>query len=152
MTTGDLVMLAATLAWSIYTWLLRKQRPPLPLGAFLAVQIGLGTLMILPFYLIESTVTRATVDITSTNVAALAYIVLLPSLAAYYCWDRGVARAGAVLPMYFTNLTPVFAALLSYALLADPIGVYHLIGGLLIVAGIHLATERADLKPAPDRP
>ncbi|MGH6610707.1 MAG: DMT family transporter, partial [Burkholderiaceae bacterium] len=32
---GDLIMLAATLAWSIYTWLLRKQRPPLPLSAFL---------------------------------------------------------------------------------------------------------------------
>lgn len=146
--TGDLVMLAATLAWSIYTWLLRKQRPPLPLAAFLAVQIGLGTLMILPFSLIESWVTPARVDVSAANVAALAYIVLFPSLAAYYCWDRGVARAGAVVPMYFTNLTPVFAGLLSYALLADPIGIYHLVGGVLIVAGIHLAAERAEVRTA----
>jgi len=27
------IMLAATLAWSIYTWLLRRRRPPLPLGS-----------------------------------------------------------------------------------------------------------------------
>ena len=27
---GDLIMLAATLAWSLYTWLVRTRRPPLP--------------------------------------------------------------------------------------------------------------------------
>lgn len=137
--TGDLIMLAATLAWSIYTWLLQEHRPQLPLSAFLAVQIALGTLMILPFYLLEWAVTRQTPAATPTNAAAL---VLLPSLAAYYCWDRGVRRAGAILPMYFVNLTPVFAALLSWALLDDPIGVHHLVGGALILVGIHLATER----------
>lgn len=140
---GDLIMLAATLAWSIYTWLLQKQRPPLPLSAFLTVQIALGALMILPFYIFEWLITRQTPAATPANIGALIYVVLLPSLAAYYCWDRGVARAGAVLPMYFANLTPVFAALLSVALLADPIGVYHLIGGALILLGIHLAAEKS---------
>ena len=140
--TGDLIMLAAGLAWSVYTWLLRTQRPPLPLTAFLAVQIALGALMILPFYLLEWMVTQQTPAPTSTNFAALVYVVLLPSLAAYYCWDRGVARVGAVLPMYFVNLTPVFAAGLSWVLLDDPIGIYHFVGGALILAGIYLAAEK----------
>ena len=139
---GDLIMLAAGLAWSIYTWLLRTQRPPLPLTAFLTVQIALGALMILPFYLLEWLITRQNPAPTPTNFAAIVYVVLLPSLAAYYCWDRGVARVGAILPMYFVNLTPVFAACLSWALLDDPIGVYHLVGGALILAGIYLATEQ----------
>ncbi len=140
--TGDLIMLAAGLAWSIYTWLLRTQRPPLPLTAFLTVQIALGALMILPFYLLEWIITRQVPAPTPTNFAALVYVVLLPSLAAYYCWDRGVARVGALLPMYFVNLTPVFAACLSWALLDDPIGIYHLVGGALILAGIYLAAEK----------
>ena len=140
---GDLIMLAAGLAWSIYTWLLRTQRPPLPLTVFLTVQIALGALMILPFYLLEWTITRQTPAPTPTNFAALVYVVLLPSLAAYYCWDRGVARVGAVLPMYFVNLTPVFAACLSWAVLDDPIGAYHLVGGALILAGIYLAAEKS---------
>jgi drug/metabolite transporter (DMT)-like permease len=139
---GDLIMLAAGLAWSIYTWLLRTQRPPLPLTAFLTVQIALGALIILPFYLLEWIVTRQSPAATATNFAALVYVVLLPSLAAYYCWDRGVARVGAVLPMYFVNLTPVFAACLSWAVLDDPIGIYHLVGGALILAGIYLASEK----------
>jgi drug/metabolite transporter (DMT)-like permease len=139
---GDLIMLAATLAWSIYTWLLNTRRPPLPLTAFLATQIGLGALMIFPFYLLEWVITQQTPAPTPTNFAALFYVVLLPSLAAYFCWDRGVQRAGAVLPMYFVNLTPVFAACLSWALLADPIGVYDLVGGALILTGIYLAAEK----------
>ena len=68
-------------------------------------------------------------------------MVFLPSIVAYYCWDRGVARAGAVLPMYFTNLTPVFAALLATFFLVEPIGLYHLVGGALILYGIHLANR-----------
>ncbi|MGZ9031853.1 MAG: DMT family transporter [Burkholderiaceae bacterium] len=141
---GDLVMLVATVLWSLYTWLLRRHRPPLPMTAFLTVQIGLGALMIFPVYLIEVAVTGSAPEMTADNFAALAYVVLLPSIVAYYCWDRGVARAGAVLPMYFTNLTPVFAALLATFFLAEPIGLYHFVGGALILFGIHLANRPSD--------
>ncbi len=93
--TGDMIMLVATFTWSIYTWLLRTRRPPLPLSAFLFVQIALGAAMILPFALAEYALTGATAAPTAGNAAALLYVALLPSLVAYYCWDRGVARAGA---------------------------------------------------------
>jgi drug/metabolite transporter (DMT)-like permease len=138
---GDLVMLVATVLWSFYTWMLRRQRPPLPMTALLALQIGLGASMILPVYLVEFAVTQRVPEATAGNLAALAYVAVLPSIVAYYCWDRGVARAGAVLPMYFVNLTPVFAALLATLFLAEPIGLYHFAGGALILVGIHLANR-----------
>jgi drug/metabolite transporter (DMT)-like permease len=140
---GDLIMLVATVLWSFYTWILRHQRPPLPMTAFLAVQIGLGALMILPLYLLELAIVQRAPEATASNFAALVYVAVLPSIVAYYCWDRGVARAGAVLPMYFVNLTPVFAAVLATLFLAEPIGLYHLAGGALILVGIHLANRPA---------
>jgi drug/metabolite transporter (DMT)-like permease len=140
---GDLVMLIATLAWSVYTWLLRTRRPDLPATPFLTLQIALGALMILPFAVLEYFWTGSTAAPTTTNLFALLYVALLPSLVAYFCWDRGVAMAGAVLPMYFVNLTPVFAGLLSYFILGEAIGLHHLVGGLLIIAGIHLASRPA---------
>jgi drug/metabolite transporter (DMT)-like permease len=140
---GDLVMLVATVLWSFYTWMLRRQRPPLPMTAFLALQIGLGTLMILPLYLVELAVMQRAPEATAANFAALAYVAVLPSIVAYYCWDRGVARAGAILPMYFVNLTPVFTAVLATFFLAEPIGLHHFAGGLLILVGIHLANRPA---------
>ncbi|HTN50690.1 MAG TPA: DMT family transporter [Burkholderiaceae bacterium] len=139
---GDLIMLAATLAWSVYTWLLRTRRPPVPAAPFLTLQMALGAVMILPFALLEYAVTGQTAAPTAGNLAALLYVALLPSLVAYFCWDRGVARAGAILPMYFVNLTPVFAGLLSYFILGEAIGLHHLVGGVLIIAGIHLANRR----------
>lgn len=138
---GDLIMLVATLTWSVYTWLLRKRRPNLPATPFLALQMALGALMILPFAVLELLWTGQAVAPTASNLGALIYVALLPSLVAYFCWDRGVARAGAVLPMYFVNLTPVFAGLLSYFFLGEAIGLHHLTGGLLIIAGIHLASR-----------
>ena len=143
---GDIIMLVATLTWSVYTWLLRTRRPNLPATPFLTLQIALGALMILPFAILEFLWTGQAVASTTSNLGALTYVALLPSLVAYFCWDRGVARAGAVLPMYFVNLTPVFAGLLSYFFLGEAIGLHHLIGGLLIIAGIHLAS-RPELRP-----
>jgi drug/metabolite transporter (DMT)-like permease len=139
--SGDLIMLAATVLWSLYTWLLRTRRPKLPFTVFLAVQIGLGTLMILPFALLEFFITGQTASPTPSNLAALVYVALFPSLAAYYCWDRGVSEAGAVVPTYFVNLTPVFTGLLSWLLLAEPISAYHLVGFALILGGIQLSSR-----------
>jgi drug/metabolite transporter (DMT)-like permease len=68
-------------------------------------------------------------------------MAIFPSIVAYYCWDRGVARVGAVLPVYFANLTPVFAAVLSTLVLGEAPRPYHAVGLVLIVAGIHLASR-----------
>ena len=51
--------------------------------------------------------------------AALAFIVIGPSIIAYRCWGAGVQHAGPRLAAFFANLTPVFAALLSAALLGE---------------------------------
>jgi drug/metabolite transporter (DMT)-like permease len=138
---GDLIMLAATLCWSVYTWLLRDRRPPLALAPFLTVQIGLGALMILPFAWAEAAYTGARIAWGWPTLGGLVYVALLPSLAAYWAWDRGVARAGPLLPMQFANLTPLFAAALAYALLAEPIVWYHVLGAVLIVGGILVANR-----------
>jgi drug/metabolite transporter (DMT)-like permease len=53
-----------------------------------------------------------------------------------------VARVGAVLPVHFANLTPIFAALLSTLLLGEPPQLFHLVGLAAIVAGIRVANSR----------
>lgn len=140
-TPGDLVMLAANLTWTLYTWLLRTRRPGLTFAPFLAAQMLAGCAAITPFLLVEAALTEATVAWGPASIAAFLYVALLPSLVAYACWDRGVARVGAVLPVYFANLTPVFAGVLSTVLLGESPHAYHFVGLLLIVGGIHLASR-----------
>jgi drug/metabolite transporter (DMT)-like permease len=139
---GDLVMIAANTTWAVYTWLLRKRRPQVPFGPFLAVQMLVGTLMIVPLAAAEALATPVSIHWTPTAAVVVLYVALFPSLLAYYCWDRGVARVGAVIPVHFANLTPLFAALLSTFLLGEPPHLYHLIGLAAIIGGIHVANRR----------
>ncbi len=139
---GDLIMLAANLTWTLYTWLLRKRRPELPFAPFLAAQMACGVIAIAPFALAESALSSAPIHWSPTVIAVMLYVALLPSIVAYAVWDHGVARVGAVVPVYFANLTPVFAGILSVLVLGELPRLYHLVGLLLIVAGIHLASRR----------
>ncbi|MBU6491474.1 MAG: DMT family transporter [Burkholderiales bacterium] len=135
---GDLFMLVATIAWSGYTWLLRKNRPTVPLAVFLFAQIVIGVIVSLPFTVWELTVDRQAIHWSGKVVAIMLYVATTPSLLAYFAWDRAVARAGAHLPVFFITLTPVFAALLSTLLLGDWPHWYHAAGLVTIVAGIWL--------------
>lgn len=140
--SGDLVMIVANITWATYTWWLRKRRPAVPLWPFLAAQMALGSLMIMPLAAAEALIGGAAIRWTPTVALVVLYVALLPSLVAYYCWDRGVARVGAVLPVHFANLTPIFAALLSTLLLGESPQLYHLVGLAAIIAGIQVANRR----------
>ena len=138
---GDLIMIAANVTWALYTWFLRKRRPDLPFAPFLAAQMLVGSLFVLPLALGEAAV-GADIRWSGTVLLVLAYMALFPSIAAYYCWDRGVTRVGAVVPVHFANLTPLFAALLSTLVLGESPQLYHLIGLALIIGGIHVASRK----------
>jgi drug/metabolite transporter (DMT)-like permease len=65
-----------------------------------------------------------------------------PSLIAYRCWGVGVAAVGPAVAAFFGNLTPVFAAVLSAALLGEAPHAYHGVAFALIVAGIAVSSRR----------
>ena len=140
---GDLIMLVANLTWTLYTWLLRRHRPDLPFAPLLLVQMAIGIAAIAPFAVVEAALLPARIEWSGSVVAAMVYMAVFPSLAAYWCWDLGVRRVGAVIPVYFANLTPVFAAVLSMWLLADAPRLYHVAALALIIGGIHLASRPA---------
>lgn len=61
---------------------------------------------------------------------------------AYRCWGLGIAAGGPALAAFFANLTPVFAALLSVAILGDTPRWYHGVAFALIAAGIVVSSRR----------
>lgn len=145
-TPGDLLMLLATILWAGYSiWLRIKANTLKPL-VFLAVQVAFGSLWILPFYLWEATATGG-FEISARAVGTLAYVAVLPSLVAYYAWDRGVATVGPATAGLYVNLTPVFAALLAVLLLGEPFRAHHGAGLLLVVAGVLLTQWQSRARP-----
>ncbi len=150
---GDLMMLVAVFLWALYTWDLRRHPVALPRLSLLAAQMAWGTLFIVPLAAYERWGLGEVTHWTPRVALAVAYVALLASVLAYACWGAAVARVGAQIPSYFGNLAPVFAALLAYAMLGERIAGYHVVGALLIFAGIHVAlrgraSQRVAAQPA----
>jgi drug/metabolite transporter (DMT)-like permease len=66
----------------------------------------------------------------------LLFIAIGPSILAYRCWGLGVQAVGPTVAGFFSNLTPVFAALWSTLLLGQGPRWYHPLALVLIAAGI----------------
>jgi len=143
---GDLFMILATIAWSLYSWMLTRAREPAALRAdwagFLLAQVGFGVLWSGGFALGEQALGAIPVQWSWTLAAALAYVAVGPAVIAFRCWGAGVQQAGPSVGAFFVNLTPLFTALLSSAFLGEAPHGYHAAAFALIVAGIVVSARR----------
>lgn len=97
------------------------------------LQMLIGAAALLPFALAFET---WDVTMTPTLYAAFAYAVLGPGLVATGLWFGLVNRIGAVRAAVFHFLTPVFGVSLAAALLGESLGMWDVIGVLVVTAGI----------------
>lgn len=143
---GDVFMLLATLSWAWYSWLLSRRAEPDALrrdwAAFLLAQVLYGLVWSGAFTAAEWALTDAHIQWGWPLVAALLYVAVGPAVLAYRSWGQGVERAGPALAGFFSNLTPLFAAVLSAAFLGELPHLYHALAFGLIVAGIVVSSRR----------
>lgn len=137
---GDAVVFLAMVAWALYTLLLRGMPPALHRIGLLTLQVAIGLIGIAPLFAWELASGRHT-PLNAATLATFAYVGTLPSVAAYYFYNLGVARVGAARAGMFIHLMPGFGALLSMLFLGEALQLYHLAGITLILAGVTLATR-----------
>ena len=138
--SGDLFMLLAIALWSLYTWLLRGRPAEMSGYSVLTMQMAWGLLFAVPMVLAEWFLGGYSAIAWSPKIySMILFVALGPALLAYLCYQQAVLRTGSQLPMFFLNLTPVFAALMAVVLLGEFPELYHVVGLVLIVAGIVLA-------------
>lgn len=143
---GDVYVLLATLSWAFYSWLLSqpKELPEIrsDWAAFLMAQIVFGLGWSGLSAVGEWALTDAHIRWGWPLAAALAYIAIGPAVLAYRFWGVGVQRVGPAIAGFFSNLTPLFAALLSAAFLGELPHLYHALAFGLIVGGIVVSSRR----------
>lgn len=143
---GDLYMLLATAAWSLYSWLLTRPGDSPEVrsdwAAFLMAQLVPGVAWSGLFAAAETAVGTQPVLWGWPLAAALAYVAVGPAIIAYRSWGLGVHRVGPSIAGFFSNLTPLFAALFSAAFLGEPPRLFHALAFVLIVAGIVVSSRR----------
>ena len=143
---GDLYVLLATAAWAFYSWLLTRPGDAPGVrndwAAFLMAQMAFGLLWSGLFAGAEWALTDAHIQWGWPLAAALLYVALGPAILAYRCWGLGVQRVGPNVAGFFSNLTPLFAAVLSTAFLGELPQLYHALAFVLIVGGIVVSSRR----------
>jgi drug/metabolite transporter (DMT)-like permease len=151
---GDLFIVAAVIGWSFYSWLLARppahmqgtQRPRADEGwdwaGLLLIQTLFGLLAAGSFAAVEQLTGAAPIRWSAAVVGALLFVSLGASIVAYRCWGLGVAEGGPALAAFFSNLTPLFAAVMSALILGESPQGYHVLAFAMIVGGIAVASPR----------
>ncbi|WP_412067574.1 DMT family transporter [Rubrivirga sp. IMCC43871] len=134
--SGVVLMLAAALAWGVYTTL---ARPVLDRGA---TPVGLtfwGIVVSAPGLLALAAPEAASVDwgaFDGWDVAAILFSGGLSTGLAYAIWNTSVQTAGASRTAAFSNLVPVVGVMAGVALRGEQVTLPQIVGGALIVAGV----------------
>jgi drug/metabolite transporter (DMT)-like permease len=139
LSAGDLWTLGASLAWAIYSVMLRIRPRQMDPIAFLTVLIAFGLIFSLPFYLREL-LNQGGFALTPASIASLAYVAVFPSVLSFIFWNYSVGKVGANRAGIFIHLMPVFSILLAIVFLGESLRLFHVMGMLLIFTGIVMTT------------
>lgn len=134
---GDVWVLAAIIAYALYSALLRE-RPAMHPLSFLAATFSLGSLMLLPLYVTEH-LSGVKVQWEPASLLAIGYVAVFPGFLSYLLYNRGVELLGANSAGHFMHLMPVFGSILALLVLGERFAAYHGAGGALIAAGLVVA-------------
>jgi drug/metabolite transporter (DMT)-like permease len=137
---GDLVIAVSAFSWAVYSVVLKRERvaklPILPLFAMIAV---VGALLLVPPMLYEA----VTLDAFPRGMRAwaeIAALAIFPSVLAFGLYQYGVKRVGPSVTGIYLYLLPPYGVALAWILLGEQPKPYHLVGLILVVGGVILAT------------
>lgn len=135
---GNALVLAAVVCEGLFILLNKRLRTPLPALAMATTMCGFG----LALSLLPAVAEALTVDlqIGQTAIAGAIYYGLVPTVAGFWLWYAGSARAKPSDASLMTSVAPISAVLMSAAMFGDRLDMLRLIGLLLVVAAIIVAS------------
>lgn len=138
---GDVMFAGAVLSFGLYSALMTR-RPKTHQLSLISFTIGCGALLLLPFSIWEFS-NGVTLKPDALTVATLVYVVIFPSTLAYLFFNRGIALIGPNRASPFLHLVPVFGSAMAIVLLGEQPRLFHLVGYLLVLAGVVIASRQA---------
>lgn len=137
---GDLLMLVTIVLWAIYSMASVRVMEALPLLTSITWSCLFGLAILLPFGLANYWA-YAPLGVSGFQYILLLFLGIGPSFLAFLGWNYGVRAVGPVISANFMYFVPVMTAVLSLFILRDPIGLFQVIGGAVIMIGVGLLTN-----------
>jgi drug/metabolite transporter (DMT)-like permease len=141
---GDFITLAGLVAWMTYTvYGKRVVTTHSPAVTTTAAYVA-GTCVLVAEAVLTAPMFPRPV-LTSVRAWTVVVYHALFGAVAHIWWYRAVDRVGASRAAVFMNVTPIVGVVMAASLLREPVGIWEVVGTLLVLAGVALttATSRA---------
>ncbi|WP_435149337.1 DMT family transporter [Candidatus Pelagibacter bacterium nBUS_32] len=138
---GDITMVVAMFSWALYSTLLKRQKYELSQLSLLQVVMTFGLIFLIPIYFIEYQI-GFRINLDKPFILILSYVVLLPGLASFILWIKGISMIGANRSGVFLHLMPIFSAIMAMIFFNEKFMFYHILGACFIVTGILLSNRK----------
>jgi drug/metabolite transporter (DMT)-like permease len=137
---GDFIVLASQLVWVVYNLYIRANQSRLPPIAIQAGSYVVSFIVLAPLALFERP-WEALATVSWKAIGVLFYTAVLVSLG--HIWYYQVVRTvGPGRAAVFLNLMPFAILGLSWALLGEQIHGFHVVGAVVVIAGVVLVTRK----------
>jgi drug/metabolite transporter (DMT)-like permease len=137
---GDLWLLGSVALWSLYTACVRWQPLHLDPASFMLAVMLAGMLTGLPLY-VADVAAGGGAAFNGTFIAGTLYLGGFTSVIAYILWNHGVRAVGPAKAGIYLHLIPILGAGMAVVLLGETLHAYHVVGLVLILGGVWLATR-----------
>src|SRR5262249_43245394 len=144
---GDFFILAGQTIWAVYSVYARQVSRRFPPTVITAGTYIASAAFLVPLSLFERP-WRALSHLTLGTVLAILYAATLVTVShIWFYW--GIRVVSAAVASLTVNLIPFQVLVVSWLLLGEPVTWAHVVGALVVIAGVALATRRSD-EPAPE--
>lgn len=143
---GDLVLLVSNIGLAAYTILVRGLPRQLDPVAVLVPIFAIGAAIHVPLVGVEYMLGK-TLVLTDRALFGLAFVAVFPPIFGVFTWNYAIGRLGPNVTSTYWYLMPPFTASLGWVFLGETIALYHIIGTVMVIAGVIL-TARAKTQPA----
>ncbi len=134
---GDLLVLAGSLSWALYTVLLTPYTHRID-GLTLSAYTMIGGAVVLELIALPAVLSLSWRAVPAAAWLAVLYSGLGALVIAYLFWYRGVRVIGPTRTAMYANLQPVFALIVAWAMLAERPTPWQGVGAVCIMSGLLL--------------
>ena len=138
---GDILIVLGSVGYALYAVNIGKIPKMLSPVEALFMIIFTGSILVLPFYIIETLIYRP-VPLNATAIYAIVGMSLVATVFGMLLWNLGNQLIGPSRAGMYINLIPVFTTIMAISFLDERLHLYHVICTVLIGIGIFLVLRK----------
>ncbi len=142
---GEVLVVIATVTWTWYSQAAQRWLAGYSQLHITGLTVMTGSVVLVAFALALDAggLYELRIDLAPRPLALLVYLGVAPIGIGAWLWHFGVNRLGVTVASIYHNFVPVSAVLVAMLVFGATPTIYHLIGGLIILAGVIYAQRRS---------